>query len=40
MTPLVWLMWGFFMGLGWTLASWLVSRALDRLSAAISDSAD
>lgn len=26
-----WFAWGFFMGLGWTLASWLVNRVLARL---------
>lgn len=26
-----WFAWGFFMGLGWTLAAWLVNRGLSRL---------
>lgn len=26
-----WFVWGFFMGLGWGLASWIVTRALSRL---------
>lgn len=28
---LVWFVWGFFMGLGWTLGSWLMSRLLSRI---------
>lgn len=27
----VWFVWGFFMGLGWTLASWLIGRILSRI---------
>lgn len=25
---LVWLVWGFFMGLGWTFAAWLLGKVL------------
>ena len=25
---LIWFVWGFFMGLGWTLAAWLLSKVL------------
>jgi|HubBroStandDraft_3_1064219.scaffolds.fasta_scaffold00002_20 hypothetical protein len=25
---LVWFVWGFFMGLGWTIAAWLITRLL------------
>jgi hypothetical protein len=28
---LVWFVWGFFMGLGWTLAAWLVNRLLAKI---------
>lgn len=28
---LVWFAWGYFMGLGWTLAAWLINRLLARL---------
>lgn len=28
---LVWFVWGLFMGLGWTLASWLLNRLLSRV---------
>lgn len=28
---LVWLVWGFFMGLGWTFAAWLLNRILSRV---------
>jgi hypothetical protein len=28
---LVWFVWGFFMGLGWTLASWLLNRLLAKV---------
>lgn len=28
---LVWFVWGFFMGLGWTLAAWLLGRLLSRV---------
>jgi hypothetical protein len=28
---LLWLVWGFFMGIGWTTGSWLVSRLLTAL---------
>jgi hypothetical protein len=28
---LVWFVWGFFMGLGWTIAAWLINRALSRV---------
>lgn len=29
---LVWFVWGFFMGLGWTLAAWLMNKLLSALS--------
>jgi hypothetical protein len=25
---LIWLAWGFFMGIGWSVGAWLVSKAL------------
>ena len=25
---ITWLLWGFFMGLGWTVASWLLGKVL------------
>lgn len=25
---LVWLLWGFFMGIGWTVGAWLISKVL------------
>lgn len=28
---LVWFVWGFFMGLGWALAAWLINRALSKV---------
>jgi hypothetical protein len=28
---LVWLVWGFVMGAGWTLAAWLVNRLLSKV---------
>jgi hypothetical protein len=28
---LVWFVWGFFMGLGWTLAAWLVNRLVAKI---------
>lgn len=28
---LVWFVWGLFMGMGWTVAAWLVSRLLSKI---------
>lgn len=25
---LVWFLWGFFMGMGWTIGAWLINRLL------------
>jgi len=25
---LIWFLWGFFMGIGWTLGAWLITRLL------------
>lgn len=25
---LTWLLWGFFMGIGWTVGAWLISKVL------------
>jgi hypothetical protein len=29
---LIWFVWGFFMGLGWTIAAWLLNRMLSRFA--------